>query len=50
MGCLGVEVWLVKVVQVMYTNARSHVKVNGTLSEQFGKGRLVFIKDQYSAL
>ena len=35
MGKLGVEEWFVKVVQTMYTNARSHVKVNGTLSEEF---------------
>ena len=27
----GVEEWLVRVVQAMYTNARSHVRVNCTL-------------------
>ena len=32
---LGVEKWLVRVVQAMYTNARSRVTINGTFSEQF---------------
>ena len=27
--------WLVSIVQAMYTNARSCVRVNGTLSEKF---------------
>ena len=32
---LGVEEWLVRVVQAMCTNARSRVRVNSTLSEEF---------------
>ena len=27
--------WVLRVVQAMYTNARSRVRVNGTLSEEF---------------
>ena len=33
---LDVEEWFVRVVQAMYTNARSRGRVNGTLSEEFG--------------
>ena len=32
---LGVDEWLVKIVQSMYTNARSRVRVNDSLSEEF---------------
>ena len=32
---LGVEEWLVKLVQAMYSNARSQVRVNGTYSDPF---------------
>ena len=32
---LGVEEWLVKLVQAIYSNARSQVRVNGTYSEPF---------------
>ncbi|KAI8496011.1 hypothetical protein Bbelb_264270 [Branchiostoma belcheri] len=35
---LGVEEWAVKVIQAMYTNARSRVRVNGQYSEEFGVG------------
>ena len=33
---LGVEEWAVRVIQGMYANARSRVRVNGQLSEEFG--------------
>ena len=33
---LGVEEWLIRVVQALYTNARSCVQINGTLSEELG--------------
>ena len=32
---LGVEEWLVKIVQSMYRSARSHFRVNGTFSDDF---------------
>ena len=32
---LGVKEWLVRVLQATYTNARSRVRVNGTLNEEF---------------
>ena len=32
---LGVEEWAVHVIQGMYANARSRVRVNGQLSEDF---------------
>ena len=32
---LGVEEWAVRVVQSMYSNARSRVRVNGQYSEEF---------------
>ncbi|MCP4491815.1 MAG: hypothetical protein GY820_31590, partial [Gammaproteobacteria bacterium] len=32
---LGVEEWLLKVVQSMYQNVRSRVRVNGECSEEF---------------
>ena len=32
---LGVEEWIVRVVQAMYANARSRVRVNGTFSDDF---------------
>ena len=32
---LGVDEWLVKIVQSMYTNATSRVRVNDSLSEEF---------------
>ena len=32
---LGVEEWIVRVVQAMYANARSRVRVNGTFSDGF---------------
>ena len=32
---LGVDEWLVKIVQPMYTDARSRVRVNDPLSEEF---------------
>ena len=35
LGRLGVEEWLVKIVHVMYRNARSRVKVNGTFRDYF---------------
>ena len=35
MRSVGVEEWAVRVVQGMYTNARSRVRVNGQLSEEF---------------
>lgn len=35
---LHVEEWAVRVIQGMYTNARSRVQVNGQLSEEFGVG------------
>ena len=35
---VGVEEWAVKVVQGMYDNVRSRVRVNGQLSEEFGVG------------
>ena len=35
---VGVEEWAVRVVQGMYANARSRVRVNGQLSEEFGVG------------
>ena len=31
----GVEEWLVKIVQSMFRNARSHIRVNGTFSNDF---------------
>ena len=33
---LGVEEWAVRVIQAMYTNVRSRVRVNGKYSEEFG--------------
>ena len=38
MRSLGVEEWAVRVVQNMYANARSRVRVNGQYSEEFGVG------------
>ena len=35
---LGVEKWAVRVIQGMYVNARSRVRVNGQYSEEFGVG------------
>ena len=35
MRSLGVEEWVVRAVQSMYANARSRVRVNGQLSEEF---------------
>ena len=35
---LGVEEWAVRVIQAMYANARSRVRVNGEYSEEFGVG------------
>ena len=35
---LGVEEWAVRVIQAMYANARSRVRVNGQYSEEFGVG------------
>ena len=32
---LGVEEWIVKLVQAMYANAKSQVRVNSTYSESF---------------
>ena len=42
---LGMEEWIVRLVQGMYANARSRVHVGKGYSEQFE----VFTKDQYSA-
>ena len=33
---VGVEEWSIRVIQGMYTNARSRVRVNGQYSEEFG--------------
>ena len=33
---LGVEEWAVRIIQAMYTNVRSRVRVNGKYSEEFG--------------
>ena len=38
MRSLGVEEWAVRVVQGMYSNARSQVRVNGQHSKEFGVG------------
>ena len=35
---LGVDEWAVRVIQGMYSNARSRVRVNGQYSEEFGVG------------
>ena len=35
MRSLGVEEWKVRAVQSMYANARSRVRVNGQLSDEF---------------
>ncbi|MCP3892140.1 MAG: hypothetical protein GY702_25200 [Desulfobulbaceae bacterium] len=35
MRSLGVEEWVVRAVQSMYANARSRVRVNGQLREEF---------------
>ena len=35
---LGVEEWAVRVIQGMYVNARSRVRVNSQYSEEFGVG------------
>ena len=35
---LGVEEWAVRVIQAMYANARSHVRVNNQYSEEFEVG------------
>ena len=35
---LGVEEWAVRVIQGMYTDVRSRVRVNGQYSEEFGVG------------
>ena len=43
---LGVEEWIVRLVQGMYANARSRVRVGERYSEEF---EVVFTKDQYSA-
>ena len=32
---LGVEEWLVRIVQAMYKDARTYGRVNGTLGEEF---------------
>ena len=32
---LGIEEWIVRVVQVMYEDARSRVRINNTYSDQF---------------
>ena len=34
----GVEEWAVRIIQAMYSNARSRVRVNGQYSEEFGVG------------
>ena len=31
---LDIEGWVLRIVQAMYTNARRHVRVNGTLREK----------------
>ena len=47
---LGVEEWAVRVIQGMYVNARSRVRVNGQYSEEFGVvWVLASIKGQFSA-
>ena len=38
MRSLGVEEWAIRVIQGMYTNARSRVRVNGQYSKEFGVG------------
>ena len=38
MRSLGVEEWAVRVIQGMYENARSRVRVNGQYSEEIGVG------------
>ena len=35
---LGIEEWAVRVIQGMYVNARSRVRVNGQYSEKIGVG------------
>ena len=35
---VGVEEWAIKIIQGMYANARSGVRVNGQCSEEFGVG------------
>ena len=35
---LGVDEWAVRVIQAMYANARSRVRVNGQYSKEFGVG------------
>ena len=35
---LGIEEWAVRVIQGMYVNARSRVRVNGQYSEEIGVG------------
>ena len=35
---VGVEEWAVRVIQGMYSNARSRVRINGKLSEEFTIG------------
>jgi len=32
---IGVEEWAIRVVQAMYSNARSRVRINGQYSEEF---------------
>ena len=45
---LGVEEWIVRLVQGMYANARSSVRVGEGYSEEF-EVKVVFTKAQYSA-
>ena len=44
----GVEEWIVKLVQMMYANAQSRVRVGEGYSEEF-EVKVVFTKDQCSA-
>ena len=43
---LDVEKWLIKILQSIYKNSRSRVKVNGTFSDNFLAGQ-DFIKAQF---
>ena len=45
---LGVEEWIVRLVQGMYANARRHVRVGEGYSEEF-EVKAVFTKAQYLA-
>ena len=35
---VGVDEWAIRIIQGMYTNARSRVRVNGEYREEFGVG------------